>query len=163
MFQDAYDEIREHHGINENWDEADYNKLEEENHVRMAFRLAVRRIIEAGCIDRGTSEYFEANGVHPMSGERLAREYHMETLKILETGKVPDVKHFHDFLDGMVEIFGEAHKDTMKRIGIKKILRETSTLLTHDHEDLNFYLEQHGYQNSELKLKSEPQQKQIED
>ncbi len=163
MYQEAYEEIREHHGIDENWDEADFNKLEAENHIRMAFRLAVRRLMEQGSIDRATSEYMEANGIHPMSGERLAREYHMETLKILETGKVPDVKHFHDFLDGMVEIFGEAHKDTMERIGIKQIIRETSTLLTHDHEDLNFYLEHHGYQNTELKLKSEAQQKQIED
>ena len=46
MFQEAYEEIREYHGIDKNWDEADFNKLEEENHVRMAFRLAVRKIME---------------------------------------------------------------------------------------------------------------------
>ena len=48
MYQDAYEEIREHHGIDENWDEADFNKLEEENHIRMAFRLAIRRLLENG-------------------------------------------------------------------------------------------------------------------
>ena len=30
MYQEAYEEIRKHHGIDENWDEADFNKLEEE-------------------------------------------------------------------------------------------------------------------------------------
>ena len=163
MYQEAYEEIREHHGINANWDEADFNKLEEENHIRMAFRLAVRRLMEQGSIDRATSEYMEANGIHPMSGERLAREYHKETLKLLDEGKAPPVKHFHMFLDSMVEMFKGSHKDTMERIGIKNIIREKATLLTHDHEDLNYYLEQHGFHNTELVLKGGEQQKQIKE
>ena len=163
MFQEAYEEIREHHGINENWDEADYNKLEEENHVRMAFRLALRKIMEAGRFDRSTCEYMESLGIHPMTGERLARQYHTEAGRIIDTGKDPSVKHFHDFLDSMVERFKGAHKNTMERVGIKTMIREKATLLTHDHEDLNYYLEQHGFHNSELMLRNEEQQKQIKE
>ena len=163
MYQEAYEEIREHHGIDANWDEADFNKLEEENHIRMAFRLAVRRLMEQGSIDRATSEYMEANGIHPMSGERLARQYHEETLKLLDEGKAPGVKHFHDFLDSMVELFKGSHKDTMERIGIKDIIKEKSIFLTHDHEDLNLYLEQHGFHNTELMLEDGEQQKQIKE
>ena len=163
MYQEAYEEIREHHGIDENWDEADFNKLEEENHIRMAFRIAVRRLMEHGSIDRATSEYFEANGIHPMSGERLTKEFHKKTLELLDEGKAPVVKHFHDFLDNMVEMFKGSHKDTMERIGIKSIIREKSVLLTHDHEDLNLYLKQHGFQNTELMLEDVEQQKQIEE
>ena len=96
MYQEAYEEIREHHGINENWDEADFNKLEEENHIRMAFRLAIRRLIENGRIDRSTAEYMEQNGIHPMSGERIARQYYQEVTKLLDEGKAPSVKQFYD-------------------------------------------------------------------
>ena len=151
MYQDAYEEIREHHGIDENWDEADFNKLEEENHIRMAFRLAIRRLLENGRIDRSTAEYMEQNGIHPMSGERIARQYHQEVTKLLDEGKAPSVKHFYDFLDSMVEMFKGSHKNTMDRIGIKKIIRENSVMLTHDHEDMNYFLENHGFQKTEKK------------
>ena len=151
MYQEAYEEIRKHHGIDENWDEADFNKLEEENHIRMAFRLAIRRLIENGRIDRSTAEYMEQNGIHPMSGERVARQYHQEVTKLLDEGKAPSVKHFYDFLDSMVEMFKGSHKNTMDRIGIKKIIRETSVMLTHDHEDMNYFLENHGFQTAEKK------------
>ena len=151
MYQEAYEEIRKHHGIDENWDEADFNKLEEENHIRMVFRLAVRRLMEYGTIDRSTSEYMESNGIHPMSGERIARQYHQEVKKLLDEGKAPSVKHFYDFLDSMVEMFKGSHKNTMDRIGIKKIIREKSVVLTHNHEDMDYYLENHGFQKTEKK------------
>ena len=152
MYQEAYEDIREQHGIDENWDEADFNKLEEENHIRMAFRLAVRRLMENGSIDRATSEYMESNGIHPMSGERVARQYHQEVTQLLDEGKAPSVKHFHNFLDNMVEMFKGSHKDTMDRIGIKDIIKEKSVLLTHDHKDLDYFLENHGFQKVEEKL-----------
>ncbi len=155
MYQEAYEEICNSHGIDENWDEADFNKLEEENHIRMAFRLALRRLMENGSIDRATAEYMESNGIHPMSGERVARQYHQEVTQLLDEGKAPSVKHFHNFLDNMVEMFKGSHKDTMDRIGIKDIIKEKSVLLTHDHKDLDYFLENHGFQKAEEKLISD--------
>ena len=152
MYQEAYEEICNSHGIDENWDEADFNKLEEENHIRMAFRLALRRLMENGSIDRATAEYMESNGIHPMSGERVARQYHQEVTQLLDEGKAPSVKHFHNFLDNMVELFRGSHKETMDRIGIKDIIKEKSVLLTHDHKDLDYFLENHGFQKAEEKL-----------
>ena len=152
MYKDAYEDIRKQHGIEDDWDEADFNKLEEENHIRMAFRLAFRQIMENGRIERSTSEYMEANGIHPMSGERVARQYHQEVTQLLDDGKAPPIKHFYNFLDNMVEMFKGSHKDTMDRIGIKKIIRENSVMLTHDHKDLDYFLEDHGFQKSEKKL-----------
>ena len=152
MYKDAYEDIRKQHGIDEDWDEADFNKLEEENHIRMAFRLAVRQLMESGRIERSTSEYMEANGIHPMSGERVARQYHQETSQLLDEGKAPPIKHFYNFLDNMVEMFKGSHKDTMDRIGIKHIIRENSVLLTHDHKDLDYFLEDHGFEKAEKKL-----------
>ncbi len=152
MYKDAYEDIREQHGIDENWDEADFNKLEEENHIRMAFRLAIRQLMESGRIERSTSEYMESNGIHPMSGERVARQYHEEVIQLLDEGKAPPIKHFYNFLDNMVEMFKGSYKDTMDRIGIKDIIREGSVLLTHDHKDLDYFLEDHGFQKTEEKL-----------
>jgi hypothetical protein len=40
----------------------------------------------------------------------------------------------------------------MDRIGIKNIIKEGSVMLTHDHEDLDYYLENHGFQNTKKKL-----------
>ena len=141
--------------IDEDWDEVDFNKLEEENHIRMAFRLALRRLMENGSIDRATAEYMESNGIHPMSGERVTRQYHQEVTQLLDEGKAPSVKHFHNFLDNMVEMFKGSHKDTMDRIGIKDIIKEKSVLLTHDHKDLDYFLENHGFQKAEEKLISD--------
>jgi hypothetical protein len=155
MYKDAYEDIREKYGIDEDWDEADFNKLEEENHIRMAFRLALRQLMESGRIERSTSEYMESNGIHPMSGERLARQYHEETTKLLDEGKAPTLKHFYNFLDNMVEMFKGSHKDTMDWIGIKQIIRENSVLLTHDHKDLDYFLEDHGFEKREEKLISD--------
>jgi hypothetical protein len=155
MYKDAYEDIREQHGIDENWDEADFNKLEEENHIRMAFRLAVRQLMESGRIERSTSEYMESNGIHPMSAERVARQYHEEVTQLLDEGKAPPIKHFYNFLDNMVEMFKGSYKDTMDRIGIKDIIREGSVLLTHDHKDLDYFLEDHGFQKTEEKLISD--------
>ena len=152
MYKDAYEDIREQHGIDENWDEADFNKLEEENHIRMAFRLALRQLMESGRLERSASEYMESNGIHPMSAERVTRQYHEEVIQLLDEGKAPSVKHFHNFLDNMVEMFKGSYKDTMDRIGIKDIIRETSVLLTHDHKDLDYFLENHGFQKAEEKL-----------
>jgi len=151
MYKDAYEDIRKQHGIDDDWDEADFNKLEEENHIRMAFRLAFRQIMENGRIERSTSEYMEANGIHPMSGERVTRQYHEEVTKLLDEGKAPPIKHFYNFLDNMVEMFKGSYKDTMDRIGIKQIIRENSVLLTHDHKDLNYFLEDHGFEKREEK------------
>ena len=152
MYKDAYDDIREKYGIDEDWDEADFNKLEEENHIRMAFRLAVRQLMENGRIERSASEYMESNGIHPMSGERVAKQYHQEVTQLLDEGKAPPIKHFHNFLDNMVEMFKGSYKDTMDRIGIKDIIRENSVMLTHDHKDLDYFLEDHGFQKAEEKL-----------
>lgn len=164
MYQQAYDDVAESFNIDETWDEADFEKLEEENHIRMAFRLAVRRLMEGNSLDRATTEYMEANGIHPMAAERLARQYCVEVNTLLDEGKAPPIKHFHNFLDNMVETFKGSYKDTMERVGIKSIIREQATMLTHDHEDLDLYLEHHGYKNTELKmLKNAEEQKQLED
>ena len=141
MFQTAYEDIREQYDIPEDWDEADFEESEAENHIRMAFRYCIQRLMETNRIDRGTTEYLEQWGIHPMAADKLTRGYLEEVDKILAQNKAPDINHMHNFLDKMVDMFKDSHKDMMKRIGIKQILRAEATMLTHDHPDKEMYLE----------------------
>ena len=43
---------------------------------------------------------------------------------MIASGKMPTVKHLYAFLDRMAETFHDAHKDVMKRIGIKELIKE---------------------------------------
>ena len=140
MFQTAYEDIREQYGIPEDWDEADFEESEAENHIRMAFRYCIQRLMETGRIDRGTTEYLEQWGIHPMAADKLTRGYLEEVDQILASGKAPDINHMHNFLDKMVETFKDSHKDMMKRIGIKQILRAEASMLTHDHPEKELFL-----------------------
>ena len=97
--------------------------------------------METGRIDRGTTEYLEQWGIHPMAADKLTRGYLEDVEKILSQGKAPDINHMHTFLDKMVETFKDSHRDMMKRIGIKQILRSEATMLTHDHPEDNLYLD----------------------
>ena len=42
----------------------------------------------------------------------------------MEKGKEPTIGHFHGFLDAMAEKYENAHKECMKRIGIKNLVRD---------------------------------------
>ncbi len=47
MFQTAYEDIREQYGIPEDWDEADFEESEAENHIRMAFRYLQQFLLKS--------------------------------------------------------------------------------------------------------------------
>ena len=106
----------------------------------MAFRYCIQRLMETNRIDRGTTEYLEQWGIHPMAADKLTRGYLEEVDQILASGKAPDINHMHNFLDKMVETFKDSHKDMMKRIGIKQILRAEASMLTHDHPEQELFL-----------------------
>ena len=84
MFQDIYEQIRKSHNIPIDWDEADFEESEAENHIRMAFRYCIQRLMETGRIDRGTTEYLEQWGIHPMAADKLTRGYLEDVEKILD-------------------------------------------------------------------------------
>ena len=124
MYQQAYDDIAESYGIDETWDEADFEKLEEENHIRMAFRNGVRNVMTNGTLGNGTLEYLEQFGIHPMTAHQLIHQYVNDTQKIIEEGKAPTVEHLYEFLDNCGEMFKDAHKSVMKRIGIEELIKD---------------------------------------
>jgi hypothetical protein len=122
MYQDIYDQIRTTHNIPEDWDEADFEKSEIDNALRMGFRQAIQNIMASGRIAISTVEYWEQFGVHPMVGEKLTRDYLASVDKELKEDKLPSVKGMHVFLDKMVETFKDEHKHSLTRIGVDAIV-----------------------------------------
>ena len=124
MYQDTYEEVKASHNIPDNWDELDFEKEEISNHIRMAFRNGVRNMITHGTLNNGTLEYLEQFGIHPMTAKKLIHDYLLEVEEMVNEGKYPTVNNLYEFLDRSAEIFQDAHKAVMARIGIKDLLKD---------------------------------------
>tara|TARA_R110002012_G_scaffold97226_1_gene233688 strand:- start:21 stop:872 length:852 start_codon:yes stop_codon:yes gene_type:complete len=123
-FQCAYDEIRESHNIPENWDERDAEEAEIDHHIKQAFRQAHRDMVNTGRIGLGNMEYMEQYGIHIQTATRIIADYITSEDKMIAEGNFPTVNQLYAFLDRMAETFHDAHKDVMKRIGIKELIKE---------------------------------------
>jgi hypothetical protein len=123
-FQCAYDEIRESHNIPEKWDERDAELAEIDHHIKQAFRQAHRDMVNGGQIGLGNMEYLEQYGIHIQTATQIIRDYIREEDKMITEGKMPTVNRLYAFLDRMAETFHDSHKDVMKRIGIKELIKE---------------------------------------
>ena len=124
VFQCAYDEIREAHNIPENWDERDAEEAEIDHHIKQAFRQAHRDMVKTGRIGLGNMEYMEQYGIHIQTATKIIADYIASEEKMIAEGNFPTVNQLYAFLDRMAETFHDAHKDVMKRIGIKDLIKE---------------------------------------
>ncbi len=124
VFQCAYDDIKEAHDIPDNWDERAVEQEEISHHIKQAFRQAHREVVSTGRIGLGNMEYLEQFGIHIQTATKLISDYVNKENKMISEGKYPTVDHLYAFLDEMVELFKDDHKQVMKRIGLKEIIRE---------------------------------------
>ena len=124
VFQEAYDEIRKNHNIPENWDERDAELAEIRHHLRQAFRQAHRDMILTGTITQGNAEYLEQYGVHLQTARNVIAKYIATYEKLIEEGDVPNINHLYEFLDKVVEIFGNEYKHVMAHIGLDDLVRQ---------------------------------------
>jgi len=124
VFQEAYEEIRESNNIPIDWDEKDAEKDEVSHHIRQAFRQSHRDMVSTGTIGMGNMEYLEQFGIHPQTAKAIIGSYIEEENKAIKEGHAPTVVRLYNFLDNMVDMFKDAHKEVMKRIGIKNLIRD---------------------------------------
>ena len=124
VFQEAYDEIRKNHNIPENWDERDAELAEIRHHLRQAFRQSHRDMILQGTITQGNAEYLEQYGVHLQTARNVIAKYIATCEKLIEEGDVPNINHLYEFLDRVVEIFGNEYKHVMAHIGLDDLVRQ---------------------------------------
>ena len=123
VFQEAYEEIRINNGIPEDWDELDAERDEIRHHIRQAFKQSHRDFILTGSITQGNAEYLEQYGIHLQLALRLIKQYVIECETKMDDGEHPNVIHLYSFLDNMVKLFEEAHKDVLMDMGLDKLLR----------------------------------------
>ena len=67
--------------------------------------------------------------IYLIDGEiEIGTEKHDEvkdsTLILLDSGKEPTIEHFHKFLDAMADKYADAYQMNLKRIGLKKLIRD---------------------------------------
>lgn len=118
LFQEAYNEIKENFNILDEWDEADVENSEIEEHVKTAFLHLIRDIEMTNRINCGTSEYLFQFGINPTTAIKHVREY----LHQIESMGSINITVLYDFLDRMHEMFKDEYKYAMKRIGIKNLV-----------------------------------------
>ena len=64
---------------------------------------------------------------HIQTATKIIADYIVSEDKMIAKGNFPTVNQLYAFLDRMAETFHDAHKDVMKRIGIKELLKEESS------------------------------------
>ena len=59
-----------------------------------------------------------------MTAKQIIIDYLTEVEKMIAEKKMPSVNHLYDFLDQCADIFQDAHKAVMKRIGIDELIKD---------------------------------------
>ena len=124
MYQEAYEEIRTNNNIPVLWDEEDFELEEIRHHIRQAFRQSHRDMILTGTITQGNAEYLEQYGIHLQTARNVIGKYIATCERLIEEGKMPNIDHLYEFLDGCIEVFGDEYKNVMKHIGLDNLVRQ---------------------------------------
>ncbi len=112
----VYNEVRESHNIREDWDEKDMEEGQIEEHIKMAFRNAIRDLSVTNRVNHGTAEYFEQFGLNFVTAYKDVREY-LARLK-----SDADIEVQYKFLDNMYNKYKNEYKKAMKHLGIKTLI-----------------------------------------
>ena len=113
---DAYNNIKEANGI-EDWDEEAFEKEEKKHHVRRAFELMYRNLLEGSRAQTSTIEYCQQYGVHPQVCLTEVSGYLQYTAELIAKGtELPHSNHLEEFLDEMAEKYQSNPDKTSERL-----------------------------------------------
>ena len=101
--------------------EADFEADEVQASIRLAFRNAVRDILNSGSINMGTLELCEGLGISPFEAIYHTKTYIIEAEKEMKNNCPTDYNNFQNFLDAMVERFRDNYKKALNRIGFDSV------------------------------------------
>jgi len=119
-YQDAYKQIKSTNNIPNDWNESDYEEFEVQEHIRSAFKFAVRDIIMTGRINVGTQEYLEQFGIHPLHAVNDVQEH---ITKMRNNGN-KDITTLYEFLDYVADKYHKEYRKCIKRIGIETLVTQ---------------------------------------
>ena len=116
---DAYNNIKEKNGIDE-WDEEAFEDEEKKHHVRRAFELMYRNLLESGRASTSTIEYCQQFGIHPQVCLTEVGGYLAYTSERIANSDLPHANDLEDFLDEMTDKYYLSADKTSERLFGKK-------------------------------------------
>ena len=112
---DAYNNIKKRNNIDD-WNEEAFEAEEKRHHVRRAFELIYRNIIERGSASEGSLEYCQQFGIHPQSALAEVRSYAQQIDKEILENRLPSSNCLEDFLDSMARKYEVCADQASERI-----------------------------------------------
>jgi len=112
---EAYNNIKEKNGI-EDWDEESFEKEEKKHHVRRAFELMYRNLLDGGKMSTATIEYCQQFGIHPQICMAETSGYVNYTSKRITEGEILHSNDLEEFLDEMAEKYYKNADKTAERL-----------------------------------------------
>ncbi len=121
MFQNMYDDIKKANNIPDDWSEKDFEKQEIEHMIKSSFRIAIQDLSSTGRVSKAVVEYWEQLGIHPQVGEIRARNYLVIIQNKINNAEQVTITDMYEFLDAMVQEFGQEYKKALERIGLTEL------------------------------------------
>ena len=131
---DQYNNIKEANGI-EDWDEADFEAEEKRHHVRRAFELMYRNLLDSSRAQTATIEYLQQHGVHPQVCLTEVSGYVQHTGERIAKGDIPLGSELEEFLDQMADKYSVCVDQTAERMFGKSNFVNTDYMLRLESKD----------------------------
>jgi hypothetical protein len=113
---DAYEHIKAKHGIGDDWTEESFEDSEKLFHVRRAFELLYRNILQTGTPHESSLEYLQQFGVHAQTACTEVGGYIAYVQGEIQKGiRIPG-SHLETFLDEMAEKYKHCADDACERL-----------------------------------------------
>ena len=118
---DTYEHLEKKLGM-ESWDEATFEAEEKRHHIRRAFELLYRNIIQMGRATETPIEYLMQYGVHAQQATAEVQGYVNYTNERISKGEMLSASDCENFLDQMADKYLHcADEATERMFGIKEI------------------------------------------
>jgi len=112
---EAYNNIKEKNGITD-WDEEAFENEEKRHHVRRAFELMYRNLLDGGKMSTSTIEYCQQFGIHPQICMTETSGYVNYTAKRISDGEILHSNDLEEFLDEMADKYYKNADKTAERL-----------------------------------------------
>ena len=112
---EAYNNIKEKNGIKD-WDEAAFEQEEKRHHVRRAFELMYRNLLDGGKMSTSTIENCQQFGIHPQICMTETSGYVAYTAKRISDGEILHSNDLEEFLDEMADKYYKNADKTAERL-----------------------------------------------
>jgi len=130
----AYNNLKENYKI-EDWTEEEVEESEKKHHVRRAFELMYRNLMDGGRASTATIEYMQQYGVHPQVGFVEVQGYISVVNELISKQQIPHSNHLEEFLDAMADKYYKESDKTTQRIFGKENITNSEIMSLMDKKD----------------------------